>query len=123
MTAPRPLSEEETRRALADLPGWRLEGGEIYKWFRFGGFPEAVGFIQRLVEPAERLNHHPDLENHYDRVRVGLHTWSENAITQKDLALAREIEAVATDALPPRAAREGSRAEPDGREFEGGADG
>lgn len=95
MSAPQPLSEEEIRRALADLPGWRLERGEIYKWFRFPGFPEAVGFIHRLVEPAERLNHHPDLENHYDRVRVGLHTWSAGAVTEKDLALAREVERAA----------------------------
>jgi 4a-hydroxytetrahydrobiopterin dehydratase len=47
------------------------------------------------VEPAERLNHHPDIESHYDRVRIGLHTWSANAITEKDLALAEEIERLA----------------------------
>jgi 4a-hydroxytetrahydrobiopterin dehydratase len=44
------------------------------------------------VEPAERLNHHPDVENHYNRVRIALHTWSENAITEKDFHLAGEIE-------------------------------
>jgi 4a-hydroxytetrahydrobiopterin dehydratase len=48
------------------------------------------------VEPAERLNHHPDVENHYDRVRIGLHTWSANAITERDLVLAAEIERLAT---------------------------
>lgn len=95
MTKPEPLSDEEIDRALADLPGWKREGGEIYKWFKFGGFPEAVAFLQRIVEPAERINHHPDVENHYNRVRIGLHTWNEEAITEKDLALAREIEAAA----------------------------
>jgi 4a-hydroxytetrahydrobiopterin dehydratase len=89
------LSDQEVERGLADLPGWRREGGEIYKWFRFGGFPEAMAFLARLVEPCERLNHHPDIESHYDRVRIGLHTWSESAITEKDLALAREIERAA----------------------------
>jgi pterin-4a-carbinolamine dehydratase len=44
------------------------------------------------VEPCERLNHHPDVENHYDRVRIGLHTWNVNAITEIDLELAAEIE-------------------------------
>jgi 4a-hydroxytetrahydrobiopterin dehydratase len=93
--APEPLADDEVDRRLADLPGWRREGGEIFKWFRFGSFPEAIAFIARLIEPCEELNHHPDLENHFDRVRVGLHTWSVNAITEKDLALAAEIERVA----------------------------
>jgi 4a-hydroxytetrahydrobiopterin dehydratase len=56
---------------------------------------DAVAFINRLAEKAEAANHHPDLENHYNRVRVALHTWSENAVTTKDLALARSIESVA----------------------------
>jgi 4a-hydroxytetrahydrobiopterin dehydratase len=77
---------------LASLPHWRREGGEIFKWFRFAGFPQAIAFLQRLVEPCERMNHHPDVENHYDRVRIGLHTWSVDAITEKDLVLAQEIE-------------------------------
>lgn len=89
------LSDEEVDRRLADLPGWRREGGEIFKWFRFDGFPEAMAFLGRLVEPCERLNHHPDIESHFDRVRIGLHTWSESAITDKDLALAGEIESLA----------------------------
>jgi 4a-hydroxytetrahydrobiopterin dehydratase len=56
---------------------------------------EAIDFINRVAERAEEANHHPDLVSHYNRVRVSLHTWSENAVTTKDIALAREIEAVA----------------------------
>jgi 4a-hydroxytetrahydrobiopterin dehydratase len=41
------------------------------------------------------MNHHPDVENHYNRVRIALHTWNVGAITEKDLALANEIERVA----------------------------
>jgi pterin-4a-carbinolamine dehydratase len=48
------------------------------------------------VEPCERLNHHPDVENHYDRVRIGLHTWNANAVTEMDLELASEVERLAT---------------------------
>ena len=95
MTA-EPLSDEEIDQALADLPGWKHAGGELVKWFKFDGFPAAVEFVERLVEPAERLNHHPDLEIHERRVRVGLHTWSASAITSKDLELAREIESAAS---------------------------
>lgn len=91
------LSDEEIRQALAagDLRGWRHDRGEIFKNFKFETFREAIAFIDRLSEKAEAANHHPDLENHFNRVRVALHTWSENAITDKDLMLAREIEAVA----------------------------
>ncbi len=57
---------------------------------------DAIAFIDRIAEKAEAANHHPDLENHYNWVRVALHTWSENAVTEKDIALAREIESVAS---------------------------
>jgi 4a-hydroxytetrahydrobiopterin dehydratase len=88
------LSPEEIERALADLPGWRYERGELLKNFKFAAFMDAIAFIDRIAEKAEAANHHPDLENHYNRVRVALHTWSENAVTEKDIALAREIESV-----------------------------
>ncbi len=97
---PERLSDTEIAERLRELPGWRHEGNELHKWFKFRGFPEAVAFLGRIVEPAERLNHHPDVENHYNRVRIGLHTWSEDAITEKDIALAREIERVATEPPP-----------------------
>ncbi len=89
------LSEEDVRRALESLPGWKLGRGEIVRQYRFATFREAIAFINRLAEVAESANHHPDLENHYNRVRVALHTWSENGITQKDIDLARAIESLA----------------------------
>jgi 4a-hydroxytetrahydrobiopterin dehydratase len=87
------LSEDEVRAALEELPGWRFEKGEIFKQYKFPTFMEAIAFIDRLAEAADAAEHHPDLENHYNRVRVALHTWDENAITQKDLDLAHRIEA------------------------------
>jgi 4a-hydroxytetrahydrobiopterin dehydratase len=90
------LSSEVIAEALAaDLPGWRHDAGEIFKNYKFPTFLDAIAFIDRIAQKAEAANHHPDLENHYNRVRVALHTWSENAITEKDIALAREIESVA----------------------------
>lgn len=88
------LSEDEIRTALAGLPGWRLGKGEIVKQYKFQTFADAIGFIIRVAEKAQLADHHPDLENHYNRVRVALHTWNESAITQKDVDLAREIESV-----------------------------
>ena len=89
------LSDEEVQQALEGLPGWRLGKGEIFKQYKFASFRDAIGFIDRLANEADAANHHPDLENHYNRVRVALHTWSENAVTEKDIALARAIESVA----------------------------
>ena len=92
------LSDDDIKQALAsgDLPGWRMGDRQIFKNFKFETFRDAVAFINRVAEKAEAANHHPDLENHYNRVRIGLQTWNENAVTQKDLALARAIEAVVT---------------------------
>ncbi len=91
------LSDDEITQALggSDLIGWRFDRVEIFKNYKFATFLDAIAFINRLAERAEAANHHPDLENHYNRVRVALHTWTENGVTEKDVALAREIEAVA----------------------------
>ena len=88
------LSDDEIGAALADLPGWRLGKGELFKQFEFPSFLDAIAFIDRVADRAEELNHHPDIENHYHRVRLGLHTWDEDAITQKDVDLAHGIETV-----------------------------
>ncbi len=91
------LSDEEIAEALgrSDLAGWRFDRGEIFKNYKFPTFLDAVAFINRIAERAEAANHHPDLENHYNRVRVALHTWTETGVTEKDITLAREIEAAA----------------------------
>jgi 4a-hydroxytetrahydrobiopterin dehydratase len=90
------LSDDDIKQALAsgDLPGWRMGERQIFKNFKFETFMDAVAFIDRVAQKAEAANHHPDLENHYNRVRIGLQTWNENAVTEKDLALARAIEGV-----------------------------
>ena len=89
------LSEEEIKQDLGsgDLPGWRLGERQIFKNFKFPTFLDAIAFINRVADRAEAANHHPDLENHYNRVRVALHTWDQNAVTGKDVALAHRIEA------------------------------
>jgi len=94
---PKALSAEEVQERLARLPGWKLGDKEIFRWFRFDGYPSAVAFLERTVGPAERMNHHPDIEVHERRVRVGLHTWSAEAITDLDFALAAEIDRLKGD--------------------------
>ena len=97
MAKAEPLSPEEVQQRLGDLPGWKLGDGEIFRWFRFDGYPAAVAFLERTVDPAERMNHHPDVEVHERRVRIALHTWSADSITEKDFALAAEIDRLKGD--------------------------
>jgi 4a-hydroxytetrahydrobiopterin dehydratase len=60
------LSDDDVSAQLAggDLPGWRLDRGEIFKNYTFKTFMDAIAFIGRIAEKAEAANHHPDLENH-----------------------------------------------------------
>ncbi len=81
--------------ALADLPGWTRDGEAIHREYRLGGFRSAIELIVRIADLADAANHHPELTNVYDRVTVTLTTHDAGGVTQKDLDLARAIEATA----------------------------
>ncbi len=88
-----PLSDTDCEAALKALPGWAREEDRLVKTFTFPGFREAVAFIVRLAFEAEQLNHHPELYNVYNRVKVALTTHDAgNRITAMDLKLAHAIE-------------------------------
>lgn len=89
------LSDAEIDAGLAGLPGWARHGQAIGKDYKFPGFPDAVAFVARIVGPAEALNHHPDLEVHYNRVAVRVSTHSEGGVTGLDLTLAGQIDEAA----------------------------
>jgi 4a-hydroxytetrahydrobiopterin dehydratase len=88
------LSEGAIREALRSLPGWELMPEGIRKKYEFGGFPEAVRFVDRLVGPAEAAQHHPNIAIVYRWVTLILTTHDEDGVTQKDLDLARAIDAL-----------------------------
>lgn len=85
------LSDIEIHRRLAELPGWQRHGDTIRRTFTFAGFPEAAAFVQRLVAPAEAMEHHPDVDVRYNRVIVTLSTHDAGGITENDLVLAERI--------------------------------
>lgn len=66
------------------------------KTFAFPSFMGAVAFVNRVADLAEAMDHHPDVDLRYDRVRVGLSTHSAGGITGMDTALAEGIEAAVT---------------------------
>ena len=89
------LSEAEVQERLAEFPGWERSGEAIEKSFKRGDFVGSVEFVSRLVEPAEAMNHHPDLEISWDTVTVTLSTHSEGGLTANDFELAAKIDALA----------------------------
>jgi 4a-hydroxytetrahydrobiopterin dehydratase len=80
--------------AVALPPEWRRSADGLITDCEFADFVAAVAFVNRLVEPAERLRHHPDVAIAYGRVSLRLTTHDAGGITALDLALAREISAL-----------------------------
>ena len=87
-----PLPDDQIDAALQDLSGWTREGDALVREWRFADFREAVGFLVRMAFEAEARNHHPEVWNVYDRVRLTLTTHDAgNRITERDVALARAL--------------------------------
>lgn len=80
---------------LASLDGWERAGEAIEKRFERGDFVGAVEFVQSLVEPAEEMNHHPDVAISWDTVTVTIATHSEGGLTAADFELAAKVDSLA----------------------------
>ncbi|HUO21350.1 MAG TPA: 4a-hydroxytetrahydrobiopterin dehydratase [Caulobacteraceae bacterium] len=88
------------RSAVARLPGWAESGRDaITKTFRFRSFPEAFAFMTEIALVAERMDHHPEWFNVYDRVEVTLATHDAGGVTEKDVALAQAMDRAAEGRL------------------------
>lgn len=93
MSSEERLTETQVQAALAQLSGWARKGVQISKQYTFKDFVEAMTFVNRVAELAERADHHPDIEVHYKRVILTLATHSAGGLTEKDFLLARQIDA------------------------------
>lgn len=83
------LSESELAAALASLPGWSIDEGKLHRSFLFPDFTHAFAFMTASALEIEKLNHHPEWCNVWNRVSVHLTTHDAAGITTKDLELAR----------------------------------
>jgi len=90
------LTDEERAAALAALPEWRLadDASGISRSVRFRDFVEAFGFMAKVALLAERADHHPEWSNVYNRVDIRLTTHDANGLSVRDVALAKEIDAL-----------------------------
>ena len=86
------LDPNEIERALAAVDGWKRDGDAIVKRFDFTDFAEALAFVNRIAEPSEALNHHPDVAIHWNEVTLTLWTHASGGLTAKDFELGRAIE-------------------------------
>jgi 4a-hydroxytetrahydrobiopterin dehydratase len=95
MSRPARLSDAEISARLAALPGWSLAGGKLRREFVFRDFSEAFGFMARAALAAEKLDHHPDWSNVWNRVVVDLSTHDAGGITVLDFDLGEEMNRLA----------------------------
>jgi 4a-hydroxytetrahydrobiopterin dehydratase len=90
------LSPTDLEPQLEHLEGWGLIQGNhssIQKEWKFTNFREAWAFMSYVAEEADRLDHHPDWQNQYNRVHITLSTHDAGGLTQLDIDLARAIDA------------------------------
>lgn len=89
------LDDAEVDAALAGLDGWSREGQKIRKDYKFASFNAAFGFMARAAMEIEKLNHHPEWSNVYDRITVRLTTHDAGGITANDTRLAGILDSLA----------------------------
>lgn len=87
------LDETEIRSGLDGLEGWTREGDSIRKTYTLATFPEAIGFVSRIAELAEAVDHHPDIDIRFNRVALTISTHSAGGLTRRDFDLAARIDA------------------------------
>ncbi len=88
------LPEDQIRTELRDLKGWSLQNGKLYKEFVFADFVEAFGFMTKAALHAEKMNHHPEWLNVYNKLSVYLTTHDAGGITANDIKLARTMNSI-----------------------------
>ena len=89
------LSNDGIESNIADLDnGWELKDGKIVKSFQFTSFMDAIEFVNEIAGVAERLDHHPIITINWKTVKLSLKSFDVDAITKRDISLAKEIEKV-----------------------------
>ena len=97
MKRPAKLSAAAADARLSALPGWTRKGKKLHRTFTFHDFSEAFGFMARVALAAEKLGHHPDWANAWNRVTVVLSTHDAGGLTVLDFRLAADMSRLAGD--------------------------
>ncbi|HVZ94987.1 MAG TPA: 4a-hydroxytetrahydrobiopterin dehydratase [Phycisphaerales bacterium] len=89
---PAKLSAEQVAQRVAAMPQWAEVAGSIQRTFQFKDFVEAMKFVNRVADVAEKAQHHPDILIRWNKVTLSLNTHDAGGITQKDFDLAGQID-------------------------------
>ena len=95
------LSNEEIEKSIIEeLDGkWELKDGKLVKSFEFSSFRNAIYFVNEVAKVAETLDHHPIITINWRTVRLSLKSFDVDAITKRDIALAKEINVIQNEKL------------------------
>ena|SRR6218665_2584699 len=91
---PKKYNKKQIAEAFAHLKGWELKNDMLRRKVVFKNFSQAFGFMARVALEAEKLNHHPDWKNSYNKVSVSLSTHDAGGLTELDFKLATAIDKI-----------------------------
>lgn len=93
------MTDEEIKEKLGAYRAWEYKNRTLVKTYRLNSFEKALEFVNKAATVAEHLNHHPDILIHYNQVTFTLWSHDENAVTERDFKLMKEIEKLAVDSI------------------------
>ncbi|HAC79120.1 MAG: 4a-hydroxytetrahydrobiopterin dehydratase [Candidatus Binatia bacterium] len=99
MSRPAKLTEIEVEQKLGELPAWELRSGRLHREFTFTNFVMAFGFMAQVALIAEKMDHHPEWSNVYNRVVIELQTHDAGGLTELDFELAAAASGLAQSSL------------------------
>jgi 4a-hydroxytetrahydrobiopterin dehydratase len=85
------LTDKEITEAIAKLPEWKVVDGKLNRAFKFDSFVDAFTFMTKVAFAADKMEHHPELFNVYNRVVIHLATHDVDGISNLDIELAKKI--------------------------------
>ena len=95
MPAPQKLDESQLQSALTTLPSWSLAQGKLHREYKFADFIHAFGFMAASAMAIEKMNHHPEWFNVWNKVIVDLTTHDAGGVSAKDVELAKLLDGFA----------------------------
>jgi len=94
-----PLADDDARNLLREIRQWTLKDNAIERIFQFEDFKEAMKFVNRVAEAANKEDHHPDIHIYYSKVRIVLSTHKIKGLSRNDFILAAKIDALVSSGV------------------------
>ncbi len=88
------LTGGQIKDGLKTAPQWKKKGSTITRTFEFKDFLRALKFVNAVAKPAEKMQHHPDIDIRWNKVSLALSTHDQGGLTEKDFEMAKKIDAI-----------------------------